>query len=160
MHLGPGFEFLLGMNAIRTLLEFNVEQFDLERPKVLVISHERSGTHFLMNSLAANFGYISNPFMNIDSSLGINFHSSVAFGDLLGNFQNRSIANIFKSHHDMEFYRDFFFKNPMGFKIIYIYRDVYEVMVSYDRHLLSLPWHEGQQTSNFSQFLRCIHLER
>lgn len=152
---GPESESSLQMEAIRTLLEFNVKQFDLERPKILVISHERSGTHFLMNSLAANFGYVSNPYMNIDRSLGVNFHSPVAFRDLLANFQNCSIANIFKSHHDLEFYRDFFSLNPMGFKILYIFRDVYEVMVSYHHHLLSLPWNEGAQTKNFSDFLRC-----
>ena len=61
------------MNAIRTLLEFNINLFETDRPKVLVVSHERSGTHFMMNSLAANFGYVANPFMNLDSSLGVNF---------------------------------------------------------------------------------------
>ena len=43
----------------------------------------------------------------------------------------------------------------MGFKIIYIYRDVYEVMVSYQQHLLSLSWNEGPRIDNFSEFLRC-----
>jgi hypothetical protein len=142
------------MNAIRTLLEFNINLFETDRPKVLVVSHERSGTHFMMNSLAANFGYVANPFMNLDSSLGVNFYSSVAFRDILANFQNHAVANIFKSHHDLEFYREFFAQNPMGFKIIYILRDVYEVMVSYHRHLLTLPWNEGAQSPNVSEFLR------
>jgi hypothetical protein len=29
--------------------------------KIIVASHERSGTHFLMNTLADNFGYVSEP---------------------------------------------------------------------------------------------------
>ena len=35
------------------------------RPKVLVVSHERSGTHFVMNSLALNLDYVSSPWINL-----------------------------------------------------------------------------------------------
>ncbi len=34
--------------------------------KGMVVSHERSGTHFLMNTLALNFGYIAKPWINFD----------------------------------------------------------------------------------------------
>lgn len=142
------------MNAIRNLLEFNFKTFDTPRPKVLVISHERSGTHFLMNSLAVNFGYVSNPFMNLDWSLGINYYSALALKEFFEKFQEYSVANIFKSHHTLDFYREFLPQNPFGFKVLYIYRDVYEVQVSYHGHLRSLPWNEGPSTYNFSEFLR------
>jgi hypothetical protein len=144
------------MNAIRTQLELNIQTFDLQRPKVLVISHERSGTHFLMNSLAANFGYIASPFINLDWSLGVNYFSAVAFQDLFSKFQSYSIANLFKSHHSLDFYRDFLPDNTFGFKVIYIYRDIYEVAVSYHEHLKGLPWHEGPHQSSLSEFLRQV----
>lgn len=142
------------MNAIRTLLEFNFKTFDTPRPKVLVISHERSGTHFLMNTLAANFGYVSNPFMNLDWSLGVNYFSAEAFKELFIKFREYSVANVFKSHHTLDFYRDFLPQDPSGFKILYIYRDVYEVQVSYHGHLRSLPWNEGPSTQSLSEFIR------
>jgi hypothetical protein len=142
------------MSAIRTVLEFDFRIFNANRPKALVISHERSGTHFLMNSLEANFGYVAAPFVNLDLSLGVNYHSSVAFNELFAKFEKHDIANIFKSHHTLDFYRDFLPSNPLGFKVLYIYRDVYEVQVSYHRHLMGLPWYEGLGTRSFSEFLR------
>ena len=39
---------------------------DAIKPKVMVVSHERSGTHFLMNTIALNFDYISAPWINLD----------------------------------------------------------------------------------------------
>ena len=60
----------------------------INRKKAAVIGHERSGTHFLMNTLAYNFGYISAPWFNFDFELGINFHAPQA------------ILNILKQMHD------------------------------------------------------------
>ena len=34
--------------------------------KAMIVSHERSGTHFLMNTLDKNFPYISQPWINFD----------------------------------------------------------------------------------------------
>jgi len=31
---------------------------------VMVVSHQRSGTHFMMNTVAACFGYVSNPWLD------------------------------------------------------------------------------------------------
>jgi hypothetical protein len=107
-----------------------------------------------MNSIAANFGYISSPFMNIDWSLGVNYYSPAAFRQLLEKFQKENVANVFKSHHSLDFYRDFLPQDPLGFKVLYIHRDVYEVQVSYHRHLMELPWYEGLSSKSFSDFLR------
>ena len=40
--------------------------FRERRPPVLVVSHERSGTHFLMNSIARGYGYTSTPWVDMD----------------------------------------------------------------------------------------------
>ena len=43
------------------------------KKKIIVISHERSGTHFLMNSIAYNSDYSVSPFIPCSGSTGINF---------------------------------------------------------------------------------------
>lgn len=40
--------------------------FDRDRPSALVVGHERSGNHFLMNTLARAYGYIAEPWFNLD----------------------------------------------------------------------------------------------
>ena len=45
--------------------EADLALFGEERPAVMVVSHERSGTHFLMNALAACYGYVSAPWVNL-----------------------------------------------------------------------------------------------
>ena len=54
----------------------------------IIVSHERSGTHFLMNTLALNFGYISEPWINLDFETGMNFHAP---GALLAFFQEKGL---------------------------------------------------------------------
>ena len=44
---------------------------DEPRRKVAVISHERSGTHFLMNTLAANCDLIAKPWWDLDLGLPV-----------------------------------------------------------------------------------------
>ena len=64
---------------------------------VVVCSHERSGTHFLMNSIALNSLYSVEPFVDFEyMHLGdvINFHKS----DHVSNFIKK-IAFIKKKRH-------------------------------------------------------------
>ena len=56
--VGPD-EELFGSGPMR--FQANLALFPDERPAVMVVSHERSGTHFLMNALAACYGYVSRP---------------------------------------------------------------------------------------------------
>lgn len=66
---------------------------------IVVCSHERSGTHFLMNSIALNSHYSVEPFVDFDyMNLGdvINFHKS----DHVSNFIKK-IAFIKKKIQDM-----------------------------------------------------------
>ena len=51
---------------------------------VLVVSHERSGTHFLMNSIARGYGYTSTPWVDMDyDSMPINFFHPPAIAGAL-----------------------------------------------------------------------------
>lgn len=135
-------------------LKFKCQAAPVGRPKVLIVSHERSGTHFVMNSLALNFGYIASPWVNLDYELGINFHSPYAFDSLMSHFAGQWVANVFKSHHEFGFYADWIHKHLADFKIIYMLRDAASVLRSYQRFLQTTQWNEGPKISSPSKFIR------
>ena len=91
--------------------------------KAAVISHERSGTHFLMNTLALNFGYLAKPWWNFDFELGLNFHSFDNLYEYLKQVHDRPVINVLKSHHHMDFFQEFIDYVTSQFHIFYIYRD-------------------------------------
>ncbi len=74
------------------------------RKKLAVVSHERSGTHFLMNTVGGNLGYLSRPWWNFDFDLTINFHSTINIQSYWQSFHDTSIIDILKSHSEL--YRD------------------------------------------------------
>ncbi len=135
-------------------LKFTCRAAPVGMPKVLIVSHERSGTHFMMNSLALNFGYVSNPWVNLDYELGVNFHSAIAFESLMSHFKGQWVANLFKTHHEFGFFADWILKFKDEFKIIYMVREASAVLRSYQRFLQSTPWYEGPKLAVASEFIR------
>lgn len=127
---------------------------DINQKKALVISHERSGTHFLMNTLALNFKYVSYPWINLDFELGLNFHSTNALSSYFRQMHDKPILNIVKSHHQAGFVNDFIDYLTDQFNVFYIYRDPRDVMVSFWQLISGFPWDEGPKTSTVSEFMR------
>ena len=123
------------------------------RKKLAVISHERSGTHFLMNTVGHHFGYIARPWWNFDfDSLNINFHSALAIRRYFEQFHDRSIINILKSHHPATFFEgmlDYF-----ADQFHYIYRDPRDAIISNWKLIRSFPWDEGPKPETAAEFLR------
>ena len=102
----------------------NLKLFPTARPKVMVVSHERSGTHFLMNSIARCFNYVADPWVNYDgSSIATNFHSSAAVLEFFRQFRGYPVANIVKSHHPFVFFQSTFESLAKDFHVFYVYRD-------------------------------------
>lgn len=115
-----------------------------DRPAVMVVSHERSGTHFLMNSLAACYGYVSNPWFNLDSqAVTINFFHPPSVCEYLLQFAALPVATIMKSHHQAEFFGDELGRITPRLVIFMIHRDPVDVLVSLWRFLHNWPWFEG-----------------
>ncbi len=128
-----------------------------DRKKVAVISHERSGTHFLMNTMALNFGYLSNPWWNFDFELGINFHSPSTILQYIQLAHDKPILNILKSHHPIGIYADIMEYMSSQFFILYIHRDPAATLRSNRRLIESFRlkgWDEGPLSQNLSEFLR------
>ncbi|WP_320677012.1 sulfotransferase domain-containing protein [Prochlorococcus sp. MIT 1300] len=122
---------------------------------LMVCSHERSGTHFLMNSINNSSEYTCNPFLDFDyHNLGnaINFFDSSQIADFLVKIKSFKeggkpfyMNSIIKSHFPIEFVKE---AVDQGMKIAYIYRDPYEVILSYWRFVCSLDWFEAPSTAS------------
>jgi len=124
------------------------------RKKVAVISHERSGTHFLMNTLALNFGYITDPWWNFDFEHGLNFHAPHGLHYYLKQVHNQPVLNVLKSHHPIAFFYEFIDYHLDQFHVLYILRDPRNVMISNWKLINELPWDEGPKTKSVSDFMR------
>ena len=118
---------------------------------LMVCSHERSGTHFLMNSLASCSKYVSNPGLNYDLlPFGgvVNFFSETSvrkfFANLasfgVGGAEGLGIASIVKSHFPVSLVKPVL---DTGLKVAYIYRNPVDTLLSFWRLLHSYGWFEG-----------------
>jgi hypothetical protein len=125
----------------------------MQRPSVLVVSHERSGTHFLINALAAAYGYPAIGFLDFDqTSLNINYFHARAVGEALVRAARLPSATTIKSHHAVEFFEDALPEILRQMPVFYIHRDPVDVMISYWRAINAWPWHEGPRTTSVLEF--------
>jgi hypothetical protein len=107
------------------------------RPAVMVVSHERSGTHFLMNALAACYGYVNVPWIDLDRPPGQRFKplEGCEIRDVLLAAASRPMANIVKSHHTADFYAGDLARLTERYVLFAMCRDPVAVMLSYWRYL-------------------------
>ena len=121
----------------------------------MVVSHERSGTHFLMNTLAAAFGYVSNPWIDFDhEQVNINYYATNEVVELFTKLGERRLANTVKLHHQVGFFDDCLATITELFTVFYIYRDPRDVMKSYHRVVDRLAGAEGPKTASCGAFIR------
>jgi len=124
-----------------------------DRRPVLVVSHERSGTHFTMNTLAKCFGYVSNPWFDVDrSQLNINYFAPHVLRQALLGVALMRPANVLKSHHEFEFFSQIVDELADTFHVIYVHRHPADCLASYWRLLNSLNWMEGPRCATALEF--------
>ena len=122
--------------------------------QLMVCSHERSGTHFMMNTIDVVSNYCSNPWLNYDiDTLGtkINFFSPTSTCEFIRSFSNLKAdgtstcnASIIKSHYPINHLGNEAKNLPL--KIIYVWRDPAETIASLWKFLHRWGWNEGPKT--------------
>ena len=124
------------------------------KQQLMVCSHERSGTHFAMNTMASVSHYCSQPWLNYDLfplGASINFFSEVSARNFITDFSSLKIngektcnASIIKSHFPLSHLGDKAGDLPL--KIIYIWREPAETMASLWKFMHNWNWNEGPKT--------------
>ena len=101
--------------------------------KILVVSHERSGTHFLINTIADHFNYSRNV-INVYEKGGYRTQEEQVsnYTEEVRSFMNdhcliEDQGKIYKSHHDIRFFTPEILRH---FYVFYIYRNVYDTLTS------------------------------
>lgn len=138
---------------------------------LMVCSHERSGTHFLMNSLASCTRYVGNPWLNYDlMPFGgvVNFFFESSVRDFFANIsrfegggaENLGIASIVKSHFPLSMVQCAL---DTGLRIAYIYRNPVDTLLSFWRLLHGFSWFEGPKLATpleLAQHVPCGQSQR
>lgn len=123
------------------------------RPHVIVTSHERSGTHFLINGLMRAYQYDPAAFLNFDHQpLNINYFDPRTVGGLFVAIADKSPSSITKSHYPVAFFDGVLDDVVDKVIIVYIHRDPVDVMVSFWRIIQGWRWHEGPRVETALDF--------
>ena len=131
---------------------FNLSCLEKVYVPLMVCSHERSGTHFMMNGLSTCTEYTKDPYLDFDyCTLGpiVNFFWTEGVNNFLNSLTNIKIKNkndiycaknILKSHYSLKILGE---KYKGNCKIVYIYRNPKDVFISYWKFLNNWKWFEG-----------------
>ena len=93
------------------------------RKNILVVSHERAGTHFLINSIAFNFPQYDNQELSV---LG----APTELKKIFSLYYSKEERHIFKSHHQFYYFLPFLSELLKHYHIFYIRRDGRDVLTS------------------------------
>ncbi len=134
--------------------------FSQPRPKLLVASHERSGTHFLINALGAGFGYDATNWIDFELNLGrlshsalINPYDPLTIRAFLRRLDGVSITNPIKTHHPVDFFVGPIADAMAEWQILYIVRNPLDVLASFRVYLRSVGFPVLPPTDDNAVFL-------
>lgn len=130
-----------------------IEKLDNKR-KLAVFSHHRSGTHFLMNSIAMNSNYIYRPYWQLDFNLGVDIWATPKLSSYFKKYDNRSVNNIMKSHYFVDFFENILEDFTNNFHVFYIMREPCDTLASYYRYSRLRDWLEAPNVKNISEFIK------
>jgi hypothetical protein len=139
---------MVGMIIAKMTIAASDTDSQARRP-ALVVSHERSGTHFLMNTLAANFGYC--PYADVDEAPGFDPRSTPQMlGFLLRRWPWQAVL---KSHHQVDFF-PLLPRLAERFHVFYVVRDPRDALLSFRRFIAAAAPGTGPLAASIGDFLR------
>ena len=124
------------------------------KTKIAVISHHRSGTHFLMRSIALNSPYTDKPPWVLDYPLGVDIWATPALNKYLKRHAGESVREIMKCHFSVEFFDGILANFTKEFHVFYIVRNPEDTMASYHKFSNGLKWLEAPKVETVSEFIR------
>jgi len=131
----------------------------IKKAPIVIVSHRRSGTHWLIDSLRGNFKGVSSWYYNLDNIR----YDDKFFAEIKKKLSDSSKHLILKSHTEADlnffppekrFFVDYLLKRA---KVIYVYRDGRDVLVSlyhYDKYK------SEHRIGSFSSFIKKENPER
>lgn len=127
----------------------------------MVVSHPRSGTHFLINSIASSYGYVGVPWLDLDplhhtplpggrfaQELERVYYSPDGLADYLLELAKRPLATIIKSHHPADFFEGVLPRLTERYVIFVVHRHPVDTLISYWRFLCTMSWPEGPKPND------------
>lgn len=143
------------------MAEKHFASFDSDHKAAMVVSHERSGTHFTMNALAGCFGYVSKPWVDLDhTEININFHHAPSMEKVFDFIIEKRCASTVKSHHSAEFFESVLSRIEGKMEVVYVVRNPVDVMVSFWRFLHTWNWVEGPLAATAAGFAESAPMGR
>lgn len=127
--------------------------------KILVVSHERAGTHFLIDSIAENHKQFSNERIDlyIEEYLPPSESRLISYKNNLqkeiSSYFGISTNRIFKSHHDVKFFDGILPELKKEFDILYIKRNVLDTLTSCYHYYSYHPHVDFPYSEDIDQFL-------
>lgn len=129
--------------------------------KVLVVSHERSGTHWLIDTIVSNF-LVDDP-RRVPARIDLDLPEvmycdpeemkrALQFLPQGAPLDDIVLKHPFKSHHAFEFFEKIWDYVIEQYHVFYIARDGRDVMTSFWRHCWKVPG-VGPRTFDVTQFL-------
>lgn len=116
---------------------------------ILILSCERSGTHFLIDSIVKNYPqYGQFPRVDVPAS-----GDPVLFHKFFEDFEYGK-GRIVKDHHQWESYKEIWEEIKDKFYVIYIMREGKDVMTSWHYYFNRAPRHEFPFTKNVGDLMR------
>lgn len=128
---------------------------------IMVVSHERSGTHFTMNALAKCFDYVSRPWIDLDThQININYFAPSELSSTLRQLAAMRPAHVVKSHHEFRFFAEILDEVGRAFHLVYVYRHPADTLASYWKLLNAFPWSEGPKSVTALEFATSAPMAR
>ena len=130
--------------------------------KVLVVSFQRSGTHFLINTLASNFAGIEDGWVDVvhaEDNKWVkdlkpeNLHDKIR-EQVIDLYPESEMQQCLKTHYQAYFFERFWSELREHYHIVYILRDPRDVMVACYNYYNKTNYEVFVRESDFSKFLR------